>query len=290
MDRWRGIYAVVLQNLKNLLFSARLYVVFLTVFLCLFFFTDGLHEYLYINNMHIGIWELLPIFVNSRLTNLTIFLGWIILVSDIPFFSCNSMNILIRTSRKMVMIGCSLYVFILSIIYIVFLQNCCVCIAGLNYISVENRWSDSFTMAARYGANVIGIETNLQFDIGVIGKNSPFEIWIMQIIILILFCSVIGLLYICGIMLRGYYFWSHILTVGSWFWDFIITEGMIPFFYKPKYLWISPISLAKYRNLTIGKIERGPSVLHVVILFSCIIVALFYNGCRQIAIYDFSKD
>lgn len=286
MNDWRYVKNITIKNIKMIISSTRLYIVFLIIFCALYIFTDELTNYLITDNVRIGVLELLPVFLNSRLTQLVIFLGWILLVSEIPFFTTNQTNILIRTNRRAVMMGCVTYIICLALFYILFLQLSTMVIVRFRNDIVLMEWSESFTNAARYGANMIGVRTNLVFDFGMVQKSIPIEIWSLQVGIEILLFIIVGLILLCGILLREYYFIGYLFVIGLWAWDFIIVE----FMKIEKLLWVSPVSMAKLSNLSFGNVERGPSIIYTIVFDVVFIGMLLIIGSKQIAVYDFSRE
>ena len=286
MGNWNYIKNIAVKNIKMILHSSRFYIVLFAVFACLSVFGDKLPEYLAMENSKMGIFELLPVFLNSRLTQLVIYLGWILLVSELPFFASNQTNILIRTNRKAVLGGCIGYIILLAMIYVMFLQLCTMGIMGIRNCIITTEWSGPLTMAAQYGANMIGIRTNLLFDFGIVKNCTPIEVWGVQITVGILLFILIGLILFCGILLREHFFIGHLLVIGLWAWDFVIVE----FIKREKFLWLSPVSMAKSNNLSFCNMERGPSVPYVLVLCILMIILLFLIGYTQIEGYDFSKE
>lgn len=286
MGNWKYVRSITAKNIKMILFFPRFYIVLISVFACLYIFGDKLSEYLLTENSKMGFFELLPVLLNSRLTQLVIYLGWILLVSEIPFFSSNQTNILIRTNRKTVLEGCITFIVLLAMIYVLFLQVCSVGIMGIRNCIISAEWSEPFTMAAQYGANVIGIRTNLLFDFGIVQNCMPVEVWGAQIVIEIVLFVVIGLILFCGVFLREHFFWAHLVVIGFWAWDFVIVELIR----KEEFLWLSLVSMAKFSNLSFGNVERGPSFTYLLIVYMLVIVLLLMIGYKQIKIYDFSKE
>ena len=72
MGNWKYVRSITAKNIKMILFSPRFYIVLISVFACLYIFGDKLSEYLLTENSKMGFFELLPVLLNSRLTQLYI--------------------------------------------------------------------------------------------------------------------------------------------------------------------------------------------------------------------------
>lgn len=286
MDDWKYVGRITENNLKMIFRSPRLYIVLIAVCSCIRFFIDGLPGYLAREGLKIGVFELLPVLLNSRLPQLVIYLGWVLLVSEIPFFSSNQTNMLIRTNRKAVLEGCTVYILLLALVYLLFLQIGSMCMLGFRFAMLFTKWSDPFTMAAKFGANTIGIKTSLLFDYGIVQNCTPIQAWGIQMVTALFLFVAVGMILFCGMLLREWFFIGHVIAIGLWAWDFLIVE----FLMEERLLWISPVSMAKLGNLSFGDMARGPSVIYVLLSFLVMIILLIATGLRQIAGYDFIKE
>lgn len=234
MDNLKYARKITRNNLAMIFSSPRLYIVLAAVILCLRVFLDELPIYLAEEGQKVGMFELLPVF-NSRLTQLVIYLGWILLISEIPFFSTNQTNTLIRTNRMAVLEGCMGYILLLALVYVLLLQAGSVCMLGFQSCLSATEWSETVTLAAKYGGNMIGIQSSLVFDYGIVESCTPIQAWGIQMVVAFLLFATVGMVLFCGKLLKEWFFVGYIVSVGLWAWDFVIVE----FFMKEELLWFS---------------------------------------------------
>lgn len=278
------MFKICIHQLKCTLFSPRLYLSLLLGCVVQAISAFPLLEFSKTLGKPLGALEAFIYFNTDEYAAACIFLGAILMVSDIPFSAQNETYTLLRTSRRQWVFGKILYLLAISIVYYLVML-----LFSILYISenafIANTWSEIFPILVRVQAPELAGKYDVYFPYEHIMALSPVVAclagyllsvcyaFVMSLIIFLLNLRISKVLsYLAGIMI-------HVL-------GYLISIGMLGN-YVHRFSLLSH-SLLMFHNIGGSQSEvLFPTLIQSFVVYAVIAVITAFLILRAIRNYDF---
>lgn len=254
----RSILHFVGYNLKRLFTSPRPYIALLAIYVMMKVGFGGAKSYLLENDQLFQAVELYVFAGNSDKFQLVMILGMLLWLGDAPFLKEGMSLRLIRTNRWAWLVGqilscvviAAIYLLAIEVLFLILFSGC---------VFFRNEWSSSAVLAAQIGnGSPLRIEMATQFSMAAIQTASPYALFGLTFVYVLLLYSFFGVLMIaCNLRFRtGVGCFAVALC-----WCFRL---MVSYVLNSELLWhLSPCNLASLFEQT----PTALSILYTVMFF-----------------------
>ena len=154
----------------------------LAVLLCmgcfLLYYLGGIRGYLASAEETVSVQELFLAMMNTHYTAMTVWVGYLLVICDIPYSEKGIYPYLIRTSRKSWLLGQILYLFLVTIFYF-FYVGLVLAAAIVPHISFRISWTNAFVKMLNAPWRC-GIKNYFSFTFSLIKHNSQYVVVVRQ--------------------------------------------------------------------------------------------------------------
>ena len=155
----------------------------LAVLLCmgcfLLYYLGGIRGYLASAEETVSVQELFLAMMNTHYTAMTVWVGYLLVICDIPYSEKGIYPYLIRTSRKSWLLGQILYLFLVTIFYF-FYVGLVLAAAIVPHISFRISWTNAFVKMLNAPWRC-GIKNYFSFTFSLIKHNSQYVVVVRQL-------------------------------------------------------------------------------------------------------------
>ncbi len=168
----------------------------LAVLLCmgcfLLYYLGGIRGYLASAEETVSVQELFLAMMNTHYTAMTVWVGYLLVICDIPYSEKGIYPYLIRTSRKSWLLGQILYLFLVTIFYF-FYVGLVLAAAIVPHISFRISWTNAFVKMLNAPWRC-GIKNYFSFTFSLIKHNSQYVVVVRQLFLCLLVSMTLGML------------------------------------------------------------------------------------------------
>ena len=285
MDSMRRMNAYVKLNFQRCLSQGKTLVICicLAVFFYLYFgdVRGGLME----SGQKIGIMEMFLVVTNNMYTSFTIWIGFVLIICDIPYRDDGVYQYLLRTSRRSWLWGQIVYIVAITVIYFAYIFLLLLLLI-VPQITFQTAWTTTFVkmINAPFG---YGISNYFSFPVSVMRQTTALQLFGRCIVL----CMMIGMatgfltmmlhmLWPCGpgIAIGG-------IGIAMDYWATVVRVGV-----TSKYLlFISPFSMSRVGNLSTTAFNRvNPTFSYACLFLAGMILVPLAVMNLKIGRYDYS--
>ena len=193
----------------------------LAVLLCmgcfLLYYLGGIRGYLASAEETVSVQELFLAIMNTHYTAMTVWVGYLLVICDIPYSEKGIYPYLIRTSRKSWLLGQILYLFLVTIFYF-FYVGLVLAAAIVPHISFRISWTNAFVKMLNAPWRC-GIKNYFSFTFSLIKHNSQYVVVVRQLFLCLLVSMTLGMLTMAIHMLWKM---APVYWLAQWLWHVII--------------------------------------------------------------------
>ncbi len=260
----------------------------LVVFICmaLFFasYFQNVGGRLAASELTVGIHEIFPVVMNTNYTVAVVWIGYILIICDLPYDETGFELYLVRTSKRGWFIGQIAYMLSITVIYFLYLQL----LFGVllfPQISFSETWSKGFISLINNPA-AFGIEYRFAYSLSIIRGQTAFVVYGKQMLLCVLAGSAIS-----SIVMLFNMFWKNGMGAalgGSLIaLDYLITYVILGVY---ELYYFSPITLTRISCISSSAANAVlPSFQYACGLLSGVTVVLAVCMMAGMKFYEFKE-
>lgn len=258
----------------------------LAVVLCmscfLLYYLGGIRGYLAEAKEAVAVQELFMAVMNTHYTAMTVWVGYLLVICDIPYSEKGVYPYLLRTSRKNWLLGQIFYLLLVTIAYFMFV-GLVLAAAVFPHISFRISWTNTFVKMLNAPWHY-GIKNAFGFTFPLI-KNDPQYVVMGRQLLLCLFASMaLGMLTMAIHML-----WRNgpgiLVGAVALACDYLVTVVLSTMI---RLRYISPLTLSRIAALRTGATDRvNPSFLYACLFLGGLFIASLCVSTLKLRHYEY---
>lgn len=278
------MFKICAHQIRNTLTSPRLYLSLLLGCVVQAISAFPLLEFSKALGRPLGILEAFVYFNTDEYAATGVFLGAILMVSDIPFSTQNETYTLIRSSRRQWVFGKILYLLAINIVYyLIMLLFSALFIS--EHAFAANIWSEIFPILVRDQAPELAWDYNVYFPYGHVLALSPAAACLASYVLSVCYAFVMSL-FLFWLNLRIAKVLSYLAAMMVHVLGYLISIGMLGNYFH-RFSLLSN-SLLMFHNISDSQSEIPfPTLGHSFAVYAVIAIILAFFILRAIRNYDF---
>lgn len=260
----------------------------LAVILCmscfLLYYLAGIRGYLASAKETVSVQELFLAVMNTQYTAMTVWVGYLLVICDIPYSEKGIYPYLIRTSRKSWLLGQVLYLFLVTVFYFLYV-GLVLTVVVVPYISFRISWTSAFVKMLNAPWRC-GIKNYFSFTFSLIKHNPQYVVVARQLFLCLLVSMALGMLTMAVHML-----WKNgpgiLVGAVALACDYLVTVvlDMIP-----GIRYLSPLTLSRIAALSTGLNDRiNPSFLYACLFLSALFIISLCISIWKLRRYEYGR-
>lgn len=260
----------------------------LAVLLCmgcfLLYYLGGIRGYLASAEETISVQELFLAMMNTHYTAMTVWVGYLLVICDIPYSEKGIYPYLLRTSRKNWLFGQIFYLFLVTVVYFLYVALVLV-VAIIPYISFHISWTGAFVKMLNAPWRC-GIKNQFSFTFSLIKNNQQYVVVGQQLFLCLLVSMGIGMLTMAIHML-----WRNgpgiLVGAVALACDYLVTV-VLDTMMGLRYL--SPLTLSRIAALSTSANDRtNPSFLYACLFLDGLFLASLCISIWKLRRYEYGR-
>lgn len=260
----------------------------LAVLLCmgcfLLYYLGGIRGYLASAEETVSVQELFLAMMNTHYTAMTVWVGYLLVICDIPYSEKGIYPYLLRTSRKSWLFGQIFYLFLVTVVYFLYVALVLV-VAIIPYISFRISWTGAFVKMLNAPWRC-GIKNQFSFTFSLIKNNQQYVVVGQQLFLCLLVSMGIGMLTMAIHML-----WRNgpgiLVGAVALACDYLVTV-VLDTMMGLRYL--SPLTLSRIAALSTSANDRtNPSFLYACLFLGGLFFASLCISIWKLRRYEYGR-
>lgn len=278
MDNVKKVAVICKYNLQMLFQGSRMYMIGISILFLSLVTLRPLSEYAALHKETIHIFEIFPNYCSSKISVLFLVFGLVLLFCDAPFLQEGTVYLLVRGSKKLYILGQTMFILCVSILYFLWVQVCIVVSISPN-IGMGNTWSKPIEMASR-NLSSVGIKIDIVFFPEILFESTPLQQFLRSFLCMVLLGVFVGLLILTINLYTSSMMGNAVLAILL-----VFDYGLHGLELVDGIGYWSPISMARISLQNLGYAPQFPSLWYVLLFYlgsATLFVGLLLYKVREV--------